>query len=232
MELAIDTSTRTAGVALAHQGQILAELTWRAEHNHTVQLMPAIDYLLQRDDLKPSALEAIMVAVGPGSFSGLRVGMSAAKGLAMSLEIPVVGVGTLAVEAYPFLGSGLAVCPILDAGRGELSSGLFKDVEGEQTEARAPSICTVDALCALVREPTLFCGEHLPAVQEVLAARLGPLASFPPRSALTRRPGSLAELGWRRLARGEADDPATLQPVYLRGPSITRPRAKQAITKR
>ena len=232
MELAIDTSTKVAGVALAHQGQTLAELTWRAEHNHTVQLLPTIDYLLQRGGLKPSDLDAVIVAVGPGSFSGLRVGMSAAKGLAMSLGISLVGVGTLAVEAYPFLGSGTAICPVLDAGRGELSAGLFKEAAGELAEARAPSIYTPEELCASVQEATLFCGEHLPAVKNEIARRLGPASSFPPPSALLRRPGNLAELGQQRLAQGLPDDPATLQPIYLRGPSITRPRPPQTVTKR
>lgn len=225
MELAIDTSTRLAGVALARHGQLLAELTWRAEYNHTAQLLPAIDYLLQRGNLKPSDLDAVIVAVGPGSFSGLRVGMSAAKGLAVSLDIPLVGVGTLAVEAYPFLGPGMAVCPVLDAGRGELAAALFRDMGGELAEERPASLCMVEELCAWAREPTLFCGEHLLAVQGEIARRLGPLAAFPPASALVRRPGNLAELGWRRLAKGERDDPATLAPIYLRGPSISRPRA-------
>ena len=232
MELAIDTSTKVAGVALAHQGQTLAEFTWRAEYNHTVQLLPTIDYLLQRGGQKPSGLEAVVVAVGPGSFSGLRVGMSAAKGLAMSLGIPLAGVGTLAVEAYPFLGSGMAICPVMDAGRGDVSAALFMEADGELTEALAPSIHTVEEVCASVRERTLFCGEHLPAVQGEIARRLGPMASFPPASALLRRPGNLAELGWRRLAQGKSGDPATLQPVYLRGPSITRPRPPQTVTKR
>ena len=226
MELAIDTSTKVAGVALAQEGNVLAELTWRAEYNHTVQLTPAIDYVLKLGGTKTANLEALAVAIGPGSFSGLRVGLSAAKGFALALGIPLVGVGTLAVEAQPFLGWGLPICPLLDAGRGEVSTGAFHSMKGVLLEERPPLTMSLEELCASIREATLFCGEHLPAVREAIGASLGPLAVFPPASTLLRRPGHLAELGWQRLARGERDDPATLQPVYMRGPSITQPRSQ------
>ena len=232
MELAIDTSTRTAGVALSDKGEILTELTWRAEHNHTVQLIPSINHLLGREHLKPPDLDAIVVAIGPGSFSGLRVGISAAKGMAVSLGIPLAGIGTLALEAYPFSGSASAICPVLDAGRGELSTAVFEVRDGELTEVRSAGICSVEGLCASISEPTLFCGEHMSTVQKELTDRLGPLAVFPPKSATLRRPGNLAALGWKRLEKGLADDPATLQPLYLRGPSITPPRPTIAPVKR
>jgi len=224
VELAIDTSTNTAGVALARRGSLVAEATWRTEFRHTAELVATIEWLLGRAGGRPSALEAVAVAVGPGSFSGLRVGLSAAKGLAMSLGIPIVGVGTLAVEAYPFLGGRMPVCPLLDAGRGEIAAALFRETGGQPQEAQAPHLTTVERLCRTISEPTLFCGEHLPVVREDIVGRLGPLAAFPPASAMVRRPGHLAELGWRRLAHGDADDLAALQPVYLRAPAITEPR--------
>jgi tRNA threonylcarbamoyladenosine biosynthesis protein TsaB len=232
VELAIDTSTVTAGVALARHGQTQAEMTWRAGYNHTAQLMPAVDHLLRQAGVTAKQLDAIVVATGPGSFSGLRVGVSAAKALAESLGIALAGVGTMHVEAYPFVPWGLPVCVLLDAGRGELAIGTFqpsRSVNSWPAEAAPPRVVSLDEVCAAVKERTLFCGEQLPAIQEALASRLREAAVFPPAGMLVRRPAHLAALGWRRLARGERDDPATLQPLYLRGPSITKPAPAHAV---
>ena len=114
-----------------------------------------------------------------------------------------------------------------ELGDGNLKIGMTAvaaAMAGELVEVRGLSISTLDQLCNSVQEVTFFCGEGLPAVHEDLVAWLGSLACFPPKSAILRRPGHLAEMGWQRLSKGQADDPSTLQPVYLRGPSITRPR--------
>lgn len=224
MELAIDTSTGLAGAALARKGRVLAEMTWRAEFSHTVQLMPAIQDLLRKAGIKAAELEAIGVAIGPGSFSGLRVGLAAAKGLAMSLGLPVAGVGTLLLEAYPFLGARLPVRPMLHAGRGDIATAVYSMRGNELVELTAPYLTTVEEACATVHSPTLFCGEYLPDVRERIVQALGELALFPPDSALMRRPGNLAELAWRKIAAGQIEDAATVQPLYLRAPSISTPK--------
>lgn len=231
MELSIDTSTRTAGVALSNKGESIGEMVWEAEYNHTTQLMPAVEYLMGQAGAKPKDLTAIIVAVGPGSYSGLRVGISAAKGLATALNIPMAGVNTLLLEAYPFLVMGLPVQSLLDAGRGEVSTGRFRKIAATTgLETMEPAILTIELLCDLIKEPTLFCGEHLPAVREVIVGRLGTLSVCPPNSALLRRPSCLAELGWQRLKRSEGEDPASIQPVYLRPPSITLPGKTRSIS--
>lgn len=228
MELAIDTSTGVASIALAQQGSVLVEVTWRAEYNHTVQLMPAIQAMLTQAGVKPKDLEAIGVAIGPGSFSGLRVGLAAVKGLALALGLPVVGIGTLLVEAYPFLGAGLPVRPMLNAGREDIATALYEDVLGEPVEKALPALATIEDICAATTSVMLFCGEHLPVVRERIAQLTGGLARFPPQSALFRRAGNLAEMTWQRLSRGEAKDAATIQPLYLRAPTITPPKAATA----
>jgi tRNA threonylcarbamoyladenosine biosynthesis protein TsaB len=231
LELAIDTSTATAGVALGHRGKVLTEISWQAGYNHTVELHPTVEQVLALNRTSIESIEAIVVAIGPGTFSGLRVGVSAAKGFAMALGVPIVAVGTLTVEAYPFTITGLPVRPVLDAGRGELMVGHFQ-AEGECIVERDPPVITnLDGLCTSTHETTVFCGEHLPKVTEELKERLGNLARIPPKSALLRRPGNLVELGWLRLAEGDSDDLATLQPVYLRAPSITKPRPAYAARK-
>lgn len=225
MELALDTSTAMAGVAVAEHGRLVAELTWRAGQNHTTQLYPAIEQVLKLAGTTPQGVTAIVVAIGPGTFSGLRVGVSAAKGFALANELPLAAVSTMALEAYPFAVSGLPIRPILDAGRGELAVGHFAG----ESEIAPPRILTLEALCAEIQVPTLFCGEQLPLVAERLRARLGERAVLPPLSAAVRRPGNLAELGWRRLAAGQREELATLQPNYLRAPSITPPKRQTAV---
>ena len=109
MELAIDTSTETASIALSSEGTAVAEFTWHAGQNHTAELTPGINCLLQQAKLGIGDITGVIVARGPGSFNGLRVGMGMAKGLAFALGIPLVGIGTLEVEAYPHAASGTPV---------------------------------------------------------------------------------------------------------------------------
>ena len=125
MLLAIDTSTRFAGVALADVEQVVACRVWRSRTNHSAELMPAAAQILKDHDTPPSSLSGIAVALGPGGFSALRVGLSVAKGLAAACSLPLVGVGTLRLEAFPYLGSGMPVCAMVEAGRGEVAAAVF-----------------------------------------------------------------------------------------------------------
>ena len=131
MELAIDTSTETACIVLSSQGEVIDERTWHAGQHHTVELMPNLVQLLYRSGSSLRDMSGIIVARGPGSFHGLRVGMSVAKGIAMALEVPLVGVSTLEVEALPYAATGLPICPILNAGRGEVATALFQSKRGK-----------------------------------------------------------------------------------------------------
>ena len=123
MELAIDTSTRHATVGLSLQGNTTAELAWRSERNHSVELVPAIQRLLAHARTEMDELTAIYLAIGPGAFSALRVGMSTAIGMAMAREIDLVAIGTLEVEAFPYLRLGSEIRAIVGAGRGRLICG-------------------------------------------------------------------------------------------------------------
>ena len=143
MELAIDTSTAIAGIALSERGVVIEERVWTAGRNHTVELMPEVVAMLERHGTAAASLDAIFVATGPGSFSALRVGISAAKGLALGTGAPLVGVGTMWIEAAPFVGEGLPIRPILDAARAELSVGSFVPAPGGLAEVSPPVVLTV-----------------------------------------------------------------------------------------
>lgn len=224
MQLAIDTSTETAGIALAQDGEVLAELTWRCERNHSVELLPRLTDLLHQAGANLQSISCVIVARGPGSFNALRVGVGTAKGLAFSLGIPVVGIGTLEVEAYPHAGAGLPVCPVLDAGRGEIATAIYQRKRNKWSQLTADHITTVDALCSQITAETIFCGEYIPFIAAQLRRQLEQRAVIPPAAGRLRRVGFLAELGYQRLKAGNFDETATLQPIYLRRPSITEPK--------
>jgi tRNA threonylcarbamoyladenosine biosynthesis protein TsaB len=225
MEISIDTSTSWGGAALAQEGNLMAELTWKPGQNHTTELFPNIERLLQIAKLDIGAVTAVFVATGPGSFNGLRAGISAAKGLAFSLGIPLVGISTLEAEALPFAFTGLPLCPIQDAGRGEIASALYRQAD-LWTQLKEEYLTTLESLCAGVKETTVFCGELTPAAIDHIRAALGEKAVIPGWEQRLRRPGYISYLGWQRLQAGRQDDPATLQPIYLRQPPITQRKKK------
>jgi tRNA threonylcarbamoyl adenosine modification protein YeaZ len=222
MQIAIDTSTDTASLALVQDGEVLAELTWRSGQNHSTQLLPNLSYLLNQANLSLQSADGIIVARGPGSYNGLRVGISTAKGLAFSLDIPVIGISTLEAEAYQHAGTGLPVCPIFNAGREEIATAMYQRKGSEWCQLAAEHITTVDALCSGITTRTVFCGEFVLSIAAVLNKLLKRKAVILPPAASLRRAGFLAELGLKRFKAGDYDDPATLQPLYLRGPSITK----------
>ena len=241
MLLAIDTSTRYAGVALADSGRVLSCRSWYSAVNHTSELMPAVAQTLEGAGLTVSDLDGIAVALGPGGFSALRVGMSVAKGLAMASGKPLVGVGTLDLEAHPYLDSGLPVCALLDAGRGEVASAYFQigpgnvpvpvpetDADAKGQRVREDLICDPEELLSGIDERTLFCGEGVQPHAELIRERLGRRGVVVGHSPVSRL-GSLVELGRQRLESGERDDVATLQPYYLRMPSIGGPKRRDRV---
>ena len=221
MQLAIDTSTKMASIALVQDSQVLAELTWHCEQNHTVELLPRLTNLLNQTGLNFQSVTGIIVAKGPGNFNGLRVGISTAKGLAFSLGIPIVGISTLEVEAYQHAETGLPICAIHNAGRSEIAAATYQKKQGKWLQLTGEHITTIEALCSETTTKTLFCGELVSAVISQLRRELKQKVIIPPPAARLRRASFLAELGLQRLKVGDYDDPATLQPLYLRRPHVT-----------
>ena len=224
MQLAIDTSTDTASLALVEDSEVLAELTWRCGQNHSTQLLPHLSHLLNQTELSLQSASCIIVARGPGSYNGLRVGISTAKGLAFSLGIPIVGISTLEVEAYQHAGTGLPICPIFNAGREEIATAMYRKKGNKWFQLTAEHLTTVDALCSQIITKTIFCGEFVPFIAARLSKQLKQKAIIPLPAAGLRRASFLAELGLKRVKAGDYDNLVALQPLYLRGPSITKPK--------
>ena len=215
MLLAIDTSTRIAGIALYDETGLHAEQMWRTIDNHTVELLPYVVRACQQQGLQPSALQAVAVATGPGSFTGLRVGLSIAKGLALALDLPILGVPTLDASAYAHSNQALPVRAVLPAGRGRWCSALYACIEGDWQRCSDYALLDTKALTASLTEPTLICGEISAALRQALIKNAAGLAVVPPPALAQRRTGCLAELAWQRLAKGEHDDLPSLNPIYL-----------------
>lgn len=222
MELIIDTSSDLAGIAVSHHGEVITLLTWKSEKNQTVELIPNIRWLTWQAKLELRSIEAIIVAKGPGSFNGLRVGIGTAKALAFSLDIPLLGVSTMEAEAYSYAGTGLPLCSIHKAGHDQVAVALYQH-KGGQWHFLGHRITTVEALCRSIRRATIFCGQMSPQLIAAIGQKLGRRAIIAPGNTATRI-SSLAILGWQKLNRGERDDPARLEPLYLRPPHITQPK--------
>lgn len=239
MLLAIDTATRMASLALYDEarGWILGEETWYSNDHHSVELMPRLAALLEQQGVAPVGLTGLVVSLGPGSFTGLRTGVSLAKGLVLARQIPLVGIPTLDVTMRPHAGQRLPIWAIVQAGRGRICAAHYVRQRGD---ARAWKpwrrqgsylLTTVAGLCehcqsqvaAGSQGTALFCGEIDQVEASIIRERLGDDALVVSPAAAVRRAAYLAEIGWERLARDDADDAVTLSPIYLHNPSIDGP---------
>lgn len=212
--LAIDTSTEVAGIGLA-AGEWSAEIIWPAGRMQTTSVLVEIDALLARCGRTIEDVSAVAVAIGPGTFTGLRVGLSVAKGLVLARDVSLIGVPTLSVTAAPFLDAGIGVLAVLPAGRGRVVCAMMvpdgaaiehRNVTFEEFAAEAESL------------DLLVVGELSGEQRAVLAARGVALARA---AASVRRPALLAGLAMDRLMNGDVDDPATLEPRYVHGVRVT-----------
>jgi len=218
MLLAIDTATRMAGLALYDPaaGRILGEETWYSHDNHSVELMPRVARLLDTQRLAPAGLTGLVVSLGPGSFTGLRTGLSTAKGLALALAVPLVGIPTLEVTARPHMDQRLPVWAILQAGRGRICAAHYVRLRGHWRRQGDYLLTTVEVLAGQVEdEAAIFCGEIDAREADLIRRRLGEKAVLLTPAAGPRRAAYLAEIGWERLSRGDYDNPVTLSPTYL-----------------
>ena len=227
MLLAVDTSTDQMGIALCDGDQVVAESIWRSQQYHTVELAPAVAELLRHAGISMDAIEAVTVAIGPGSYTALRVGLALAKGMALARNLPLVGIPTLDVLAAGQPASELPLGAVIRAGRGRIALGWYKNsstpsrnrMHGEHTQgdwqAQGPAeVTTVDALAKSIEQPTLIAGELTPEERQRLARKKKNVALAPPHLCL-RRPSLLAEIGWERYQKGQVDDSAALAPIYL-----------------
>jgi tRNA threonylcarbamoyladenosine biosynthesis protein TsaB len=225
MLLALDTSTALTGLACYDESGLLAECTWHSGRNYTAQLLPQLHMLIAHMQRTPQDIRLLAVALGPGSWSGLRVGLSLAKGMALAGGLPLIGIGTLDVLAYQQPWPRLAVHPLIRLGRERFATARYETRDAWQRLGDYMNV-TLAELCAQIDGPTLFCGDIDAGVRQQLEATLAELALFPTPAANLRRPAYLAELAWQRHLDGAYDTLSQLEPIYL-GDAVQSPKAKQ-----
>ncbi|MCB8943795.1 MAG: tRNA (adenosine(37)-N6)-threonylcarbamoyltransferase complex dimerization subunit type 1 TsaB [Ardenticatenaceae bacterium] len=216
MILAIDTATRWLGLALHDGTAVLAEQGWRSFQTQTVELMPAIGEMLKREGITAVDLKAIAVAIGPGSYTGLRVGLAAAKGMALANRTPLIGVSTLDILAAATGPYEAQLLIAAEAGRSRVCAAIYRWHSRHGWQAHnEPVIEAWPELLAQLNRPTVATGE-ITADAAKLIRKAG--HQVVPAAAATRRAGYLAEIGWQRLRKNKTDNASTLSPIYLRNP--------------
>lgn len=212
--LAIDTSTRAMGLALYDGSQILFESVWHSQNFHTVELAPAIQHALEQASMQVGGLKAVAVAIGPGSYTGLRIGLALAKGLAFAEHLALISIPTLDVLVAGQPIRDLPLAALLRAGRSRLAVGWYEAKENSWLSTGEPQLMTAEELYATIRRPTLICGE-LNAEEQSLLKRKRKNVILSSAALNLRRPALLAELAWQRWKDGAGEIQVGLGPNYL-----------------
>jgi len=214
MLLAIDTSTAQVGLALYDGIQILGEMTWTTRQHHTTELAPAIAGLLSRSDASMDMVDALGVAIGPGSFTSLRVGLSLVKGIALARHLPLVGISTMDVIAAAQPAGTHPLAVVIQAGRKRIAIGWYQFSEDRWQAQGEVKSGTVDQLAEEIESPTHIAGELSSEDRSRLARKRTNILLASPVNCI-RRPSILADLAWVRWQKNDVDDASSLAPIYL-----------------
>jgi tRNA threonylcarbamoyladenosine biosynthesis protein TsaB len=213
--VAIDTATRFAGLALYDGEMVRSEASWLSNRNHSIELAPTMVRMLDRQGLGAADISAVAVSTGPGSFTGLRIGLSVAKGLAEACDVPILGVPTLDILAFSHAEQRRPIWAVIQAGRERLCVGRYERRRGRWRQRGEIELTTLEQFAESVTGRCLICGELAQAEIEYVLEHSDEDIVFATPSQSVRRPACLAELAWRRFERGESDDLATLAPIYI-----------------
>lgn len=219
--LAVESSTMTGAVALLDGDRAVAEYRLNIEMTHSERLLPAVDHLLTTARVQLADVDGFAVAIGPGSFTGLRIGVSTVKSLAFATGRPLRGVPTLDALAWTLPFAAVPLCPLLNARKGEVYAALYR-TDGGRLErlsdyrALSPARLGAELAAEPSRGPVVFLGDGAVAYRDVLLRALGAQAWFAPPSHGIPSAVTVADLARVALSRGEADDPERLVPLYVR----------------
>jgi tRNA threonylcarbamoyladenosine biosynthesis protein TsaB len=214
--LALDTSTSRGSLALVCDQRLLAELTLESSTSYLNRLLAGIDYLLQESGCTIQNIGLIVVSQGPGNFTGLRLGLSTAKGLALAVGCPIVAVNTLDALATNFPFAEVPVCPVIDAKKNEIYAAFYRSGGAAATLSSDYLLLPPKDLAMRIASPTLITGPGLDRYGSLFQELLGDLAIYPPPELNYIRAGVLARLGLEQFLTGSLPDPDALTPFYLR----------------
>jgi tRNA threonylcarbamoyladenosine biosynthesis protein TsaB len=217
--LGIETATKVLSVAIVAETQTMVEYTLNSGQNHEPHLMPMVERVLAESHLEPDRISAIAVSTGPGSFTGVRIGLAAAKGLALALKKPLVGIPTLDGLSYnaASASSPVTICPIIDAKKGEVYAAFYKQKDGKPGMEKLTGymVLPLEEILKQVSGTTVFVGDILP-LRKKIKEELGDRAFFAPPEHNLAKASSIAFLGQAKIARGEETGIYELTPLYVR----------------
>lgn len=231
--LGVDSSGLTASAAVFVDGNIVAVNSVNNNKTHSQTLLPMIELVIKQAELDVKELDAIAVAEGPGSFTGLRIGAATVKGLALAINKPVIPVSTLMGLAYNYAGTDKLVCPIMDARRGQVYTGTYSFEKDNINEIHAPeAVVMEDVITRLMKEHSgetvIFLGDGVKVHEEKIRESMGTQAVFAPVHHRLQNAASIAVLGAKLYEEGKPVTGAEFEPVYLRLSQAERERMEKA----
>jgi len=216
--LAIDTSTAVMGVALLSEEKVYAEITTNVKKNHSIRLMPSIDTLFREVNWAPEEIDLIAVAQGPGSYTGVRIGVTTAKAFAYALDKPIVGISTLEIMAYQNQGFDGLISPLMDARRGQVYTGLYQNIQNQWQTIELDRIVLLSHWLEMLverKEQVLFVGDDVALHLDLIHQTLGEKAFISDPFLKLPRPSVLGFLAMKDFENGRIDNAFDFVPEYL-----------------
>lgn len=244
--LALDSSGLVASAAILDEGSVIAEYTLNHKQTHSQTLMPMLDEIARMTDLDLDTVDAIAVAAGPGSFTGLRIGAATAKGLGLAMKKPLVEVPTLAAMAYQLYGCDALIAPIMDARRSQVYNGLYRFEGGRFVTVTDQRALSIEALCMELESayikalrnpesedeglmPVIFLGDGVPVMRERIDQLMTRPHIYAPPHVSRQRAAAVGALGLLLFESGQAVDAREHVPVYLRKSQAERERETKPV---
>ncbi len=228
--LGLDSSGLVASVAVVCDDNLLGEYTVNYKKTHSQTLLPMLHEVAEMIELDLSTVDAIAIAGGPGSFTGLRIGSATAKGLGLALDKPIVNVPTVDALAYNLVGHRDMICPLMDARRNQTYTGLYRFEQNELIVLREQCAVGVDEIVSDINErgtAVVFLGDGVPVFKDYIAEHLTVPYSFAPAHLNKQRAGAVAALGLRYMEDGHFETAEAHRPEYLRLSQAERERSEQ-----
>lgn len=228
--LALDSSGLVASVAIVEDDTLLGEYTINYKKTHSQTLLPMLDTVAQMIELDLDSIDAIAVAAGPGSFTGLRIGSATAKGLGLALNKPLIPVPTVDGLAYNLWGCRELVCPLMDARRSQTYTGLYEFTEDGLQVLKEQCAVGIDEIIDIVNafeRPVVFLGDGVPVFRDYIAEHCAVEYSFAPAHMNRQRAGAVAALGLELMRAGKIETAAEHKPEYLRLSQAERERKER-----
>ena len=228
--LGVDSSGLVASVAVVEDGNLLAEYTVNYKKTHSQTLLPMLDEIRRMTELDLESIDAIAVAAGPGSFTGLRIGAATVKGLGLALEKPIVAVPTVDGLAYQMWGASAYICPLMDARRKQTYTGLYRFENGEFVVEHSQCVVSIEEIIELVNqqgEPVVFLGDGVPVFAEDIERLCRVPYQFAPAHRSKQSAAAVAALGCEYYKRGETVLAEDFRPEYLRLSQAERERLEK-----